>query len=145
MNSFAMAPRRFLALLVTIAAAIVLRRYGPAHGLTPFVIRMGAGAFWAATIYFIVALLLRARPRQQILVVAALVCAAIELSKLTHTPALDIFRLTPVGAWLLGRLFSWLNFPAYAAGLVCAWGADALLSSGLPRSSGKWSGARRKR
>jgi len=145
MNFFALAPRRFFALLVTIAAMIALWRYGPAHGFTPFAIRMGAGAFRAAAIYFIVALLLRDRPRRQILVVAALVCAAIELSKLTHTPALDIFRLTPVGTKLLGRLFSWLNFAAYAAGLICALVLDALLAGGLLHPLEKRSRARRKR
>ena len=95
--------RRFLALVAMIALAIVLRRYGPAHGLSPFMVRLGAGALWAAAIYFVVALLLRSRPRKQVFIVAAALCALIELSKLSHTPALDIFRLTPVGAWVLGK------------------------------------------
>lgn len=142
MNFFAPPARRFVVLLLLIAAGIVLRRYGPAHGLSPFAIRMGAGAFWAATIYFVIALLLRARPRQQILAVAAIICVAIEFSKLSHTPALDIFRLTPVGAWALGRLFSWMNFLAYAAGLIAAFGLDAAVE-GLRQPFGKTSRAKK--
>ena len=106
MSSSALPFRRFLALVAMVAMAIVLRRYGPAHGLSPFTVRLGAGALWAAAIYFVVALLLRSRPRKQVFIVAAVLCALIELSKLSHTPALDIFRLTPVGAWVLGRIFS---------------------------------------
>lgn len=131
MNLSAPPARRFVVLLLLVAAAIVLRRYGPAHGLSPFAIRMGAGALWAATIYFVLALLLRSRPHKQVMLAAAVLCAAIEFSKLSHTPALDIFRLTPVGAWVLGRLFAWTNFAAYAAGLAGAFGLDAILGGGL--------------
>jgi hypothetical protein len=136
--------RRFLALVLLIAAGIVLRRFGPAHGLSPFAIRMGAGALWAGAIYFVIALLLRSRPRKLILIVAAVLCAGIEFSKLSHTPALDIFRLTPVGAWALGRLFGWTNFLAYAAGLASALGLDALLSGGLRNPFRKTSRSRRR-
>ncbi|HME84354.1 MAG TPA: DUF2809 domain-containing protein, partial [Roseiarcus sp.] len=52
---------------------------------------------------------LRSRPQNQILFIAALVCALVETSKLSHTPALDVFRLTPVGSWLLGKNFSAWN------------------------------------
>jgi hypothetical protein len=136
MNVFAPPARRFALLLVTIAAGIVLRRYGPEHALSPYWVRAGAAALWAASTYFVIAVLLRARPYKQILLVAALVCIAIEFSKLSHTPALDIFRLTPVGAWVLGRLFAWTNFLAYAAGLAIAFGLDAMVARALPKKSG---------
>jgi hypothetical protein len=131
MSSSALPFRRFLALLAMIAMNIVLRRYGQAHGLSPFMVRLGAGALWAAAIYFVVALLLRSRPRKQVFIVAAALCALIELSKLSHTPALDILRLTPVGAGVLGRIFAWTNFAAYAAGLIGALGLDGLAADGL--------------
>jgi hypothetical protein len=38
-----------------------------------------------------------------------------------------VFRLTQAGAWLLGRLFGWANFLAYAVGLAAAFGIDLLL------------------
>jgi hypothetical protein len=99
---------------------------------------------WAAAIYFVVALLLRSRPRKQVFVVAAALCVVIEASKLSHTPALDIFRLTPVGAWVLGRLFAWSNFAAYAAGLTAALGLDALAAGGFRNPFAKKSRGRRR-
>jgi hypothetical protein len=123
--------RRFLTLVLLIAASVALRRYGHAQGLSPFAIRMIAAALWAAALYFVVALLLRSRPLKQIFIVAVVLCAAIELSKLSHTPALDIFRLTPVGAWVLGRIFAWIHFAAYGAGLVGAFGIDFLFANGV--------------
>jgi hypothetical protein len=72
--------------------------------------------------------LLRSRPQNQIRFIAALVCALVEASKLSHTPALDVFRLTSVGAWLLGKSFSTWNFGAYAVGLAVAFGLDAVLA-----------------
>ncbi|WP_374545832.1 DUF2809 domain-containing protein [Rhodoblastus sp.] len=143
--NFAAPPfRRFMALVLFVAATIAIRRYGAAYGLSAYEIRMAGGACWAAAIYFVIALLLRSRPRQQILIVAAVVCAAIEFSKLSHTPALDILRLTSFGAGLIGRLFSWTNFLAYAAGLAAALGLDALASGGLRLPFGKKSRGRRR-
>jgi hypothetical protein len=123
--------RQFLALIALIGANVALHRHGAALGLSAPEIRFGIGALWAAAIYFVVAVLLRSRPRKQALMVAAFVCLAVELSKLIHTPALDILRLTPVGAAVLGRAFEWLDFPAYAAGLAAATGLDILIA-------GKW-------
>lgn len=120
--------RQFLALVALIAANVALRRHGAELGLSALAIRLGVGALWAAAIYFIVALLLRSRPRRQVFIVAAILCLALELSRLSHTPALDILRLTPVGASVLGRMFSWLDFPAYAAGLALAFGLDVLVT-----------------
>jgi hypothetical protein len=136
--------RQFLALIALIAANVALRRHGAELGLSALAIRLGIGALWAAAIYFIVALLLRSRPRRQVLIVAALVCAALELSRLSHTPALDILRLTPFGASVLGRVFSWLDFPAYAAGLAAAFGLDALLEGKWRNPFGKKSRGRRR-
>ncbi len=95
-------------------------------------------------VYFIVALLLRERPPRQILFIAALVCALVEVSKLIHTPALDVFRLTAAGKWLLGRYFSGWDFLAYAVGLALALGLDILLAGLLPKLWPKKSRARRR-
>ena len=122
--------KRLAAALIIIAGGFWLRRYGLGHHIPAFYVKYGYAALWAAMIYFMVALLLRSRPQKQILTIAALVCALVEVSKLSHTPALDIFRMTEAGAWLLGRIFSPWNFIAYAAGLGLAIGLDALLSRG---------------
>jgi len=39
--------------------------------------------------------------------------AAVEFSRLLHTPAFDAFRLTFAGRFLLGRFFSLKNIAAY--------------------------------
>jgi hypothetical protein len=120
--------KRLLVALVVIAGGVYLRLHGVAHKIPAFYFHYGYLALWAATIYFVVALLLRSRPPSLILFIAALVCVLVEVSKLSHTPALDVFRLTPVGAWLLGKVFSYWNFLAYAVGLATAFGLDALLA-----------------
>lgn len=127
--------KRIIAAIVVIAGGILLRRYGLAHKIPVFYVHYGYLALWAAMIYFVVALLLRSRPQRQILFIAALVCALVEVSRLSHTPALDVFRLTLVGAWLLGRVFSGWNFIAYAVGLALAFGLDALLAGGMLQKS----------
>jgi hypothetical protein len=120
--------KRLVAALVVIAGGAWLRLQGPAHKIPALYLHYGYWALWAAMVYFVVAMLLRSRPQNQILFIAALVCALVEVSKLSHTPALDVFRLTPVGAWLLGKSFSTWNFIAYGAGLAVAFGLDALLA-----------------
>src|SRR5271166_5767196 len=127
--------KRLLAAIVVIAGGVLLRRYGLAHKIPVFYVKYGGSALWAAMVYFVVALLLRSRPQRQILFIAALVCALVEVSKLSHTPALDVLRLTPVGAWLLGRIFSGWNFLAYAVGLAVAFGLDALSAGSLFQKS----------
>jgi hypothetical protein len=117
---------------------VILRGYGPHFGVPAFPVKYGGSALWAAMFYFFIALLLRARPREQVLYIAALLCALIEFVKLVHTPALDVFRLTSAGAWTLGRVFSPWNFLAYGAGIAGAYGLDKLFE---PR---KKSGRRRR-
>ena len=119
--------KRLVVLALVIAAVIFLRARGFSFGVSAFYVKYGGSALWAAMIYLLMALLLRARTSRQILIAAALVCAAVEGLKLVHTPALDVFRLTQAGAWLLGRLFGWANFLAYAVGLAAAFGIDLLL------------------
>ncbi len=132
MNFSSLPIKRLLAALVVIASGVLLRRYGLAHRIPAFYVHYGYLALWAAMVYFVVALLLRSRPQRQILFVTVLVCALVEVSKLSHTPALDIFRLTPVGVWVLGRIFSSWNFLAYAAGLAFAFGLDSAFTGTLP-------------
>ena len=129
--------RRLLVALVVIGGGAYLRLRGSAHHIPASYIHYGYWALWAALVYFLVALLLRSRPQNLILLIAVLVCALVEASKLSHTPALDVFRLTQVGAWMLGKTFSYWNFAAYAAGLAVAYGIDALLAGNPFQKSGR--------
>ncbi len=126
--TLALPVKRAIALALTIAGGVFLRAYGGASGVPAFWVKYGGSALWAAMFYFLVALLLRNRPRDQALYVAALLCALIEFLKLVHTPALDVFRMTAAGAWTLGKIFSPWNFLAYGAGLAGAYGLDGLFA-----------------
>jgi hypothetical protein len=128
MHFLSPAIKRIVAVLLVISGGFWLRRYGLGHHIPAFYVKYGYSVLWAAMIYFLVALLLRSRPQKQILVIAALACALLEASKLSHTPALEIFRMTEAGGWLPGRVFSPWNFCALAAGLAVAWAIDSLLS-----------------
>lgn len=137
MNFSSLPVKRVIALACVIAGGVLIRGYGRGFKIPAFYVKYGGSVLWAAMIYFLVALLLRTRPQRQVLVVAALVCALVEALKLAHTPALDVFRMTRAGIWLLGKVFSRWNFLAYAVGLALALGLDALLI-------GKKSGGRRR-
>jgi hypothetical protein len=130
MTFFSPPIKRLAAAVLIIAGGFWLRRYGLGHHIPSLYVKYGGSMLWAAMVYFLIALLLRSRPQRQILTIAALVCALVEVSKLSHTPALEIFRMTEAGAWLLGRIFSPWNFLSLAAGLALAFGLDALLSRG---------------
>jgi hypothetical protein len=135
--------KRTLALVLIVTGGIVLRAYGQQFGVAPFAVKYGGSALWAAMFFFFIALLLRARPREQVLYIAALLCALFEFVKLAHTPALDVFRMTSTGAWMLGRVFSPWNFLAYGAGLAAAYGLDKLFGS-TSTPAKKKSGRRRR-
>jgi len=134
--------KRTLALALIIAGGIFLRAYGQKYGVPVFWIKYGGSALWAAMYFFFFALLFRARPREQVLYVAVLVCSLFEFLKLVHTPALDVFRLTSAGAWTLGKIFSPWNFLAYGAGIAGAYGLDKILA---PSPSAKKKSGRRRR
>ena len=67
--------KRAFALALVVAGGVLLRAYGRGFGLAAFWIKYGGSALWAAMIFFLIALMLRARPREHALYVAALVCA----------------------------------------------------------------------
>jgi hypothetical protein len=126
--------KRTIALALIVAGGVFVRGYGPHFHVPAFWVKYGGSALWAAMYYFFVALLMRARPREQVLYIAALICVLIECVKLVHTPALDVIRLTAAGAWTLGRVFSAWNFLAYGVGLALAFGLDGLFA---PKKSGR--------
>lgn len=107
-----------LALIGATAAAGLAIRFGPL-GLPAFTSKYGGSMLWALLIYWITSTLL---PRVRLLAVATVavsVTAAVELSKLHHSPALDAFRRTLPGVLLLGRIFSWWDILAYWLAISC--------------------------
>ncbi|MDL2398371.1 DUF2809 domain-containing protein [Rhizobium mayense] len=118
----------FLALLLTIASGLALRRYGYAMHLPFVVVKYGGSLLWGAMVYWLLATILASARRFRITSVALTVAVLVELFRLWHTPALDAFRLTTAGALLLGRVFSLWNIMAYAAGIAVALALDCALS-----------------
>jgi len=111
---------RLTALLLVIAFGLALRRFGYAVDLPFVVVKYGGSALWGAMVYLLLALLFaRLRPAT-IAVMALVVAICVELFRLYHTPWLDAFRLTTVGALLLGQVFSLWNMLAYAIGIAAA-------------------------
>ncbi len=118
----------FVALMVTIAAGLALRRYGYALNLPFAIVKYGGSLLWGAMVYWLLATIFVSSARFRIAMAALLVAVAVELFRLWHTPNLDAFRLTAAGALLLGRVFSLWNIVAYAAGIALALAIDCALS-----------------
>ena len=101
-----------IALLLAATAAGLIWRMAPLH-LPWFFYKYGGSMLWAVALYWlIVAILPRVAPTR-IALIAAVAAAAVEFSRLWHTPGFDAFRLTLTGKLLLGRVFSLKNIAAY--------------------------------
>jgi hypothetical protein len=71
------------------------------------------------------------------------IAAAVEFSRLYHTPHLDAFRLSLPGALLLGRIFSLWNLLAYVCGILLGTALDSAVEKlRAPASTGRRAGAR---
>src|SRR4051794_5303921 len=99
---------------------LALRRYGLPLGLPALVVKYGGSMLWGSMVFFLVASIASGLTRQQAAMIAVAIAICVELSRLVHEPTLDAFRLTTVGALLLGRVFSPWNVLAYACGIAVA-------------------------
>jgi hypothetical protein len=117
-----------------IACGLALRLGGYEIGLPYLLVKYGGSTLWGAMVFFVLATLLPRQPLARLALIAIVVAALTEFSRLYHTPCLDAFRLTLAGALLLGRIFSWWNILAYALGIVLAaiFEARRLARSGHP-------------
>ena len=101
-----------LALMLATTLAGLIWRMAPLH-LPWLLYKYGGSMLWAAALYWLIAAILPNRKPQEIALIAALAAAAVEFSRLVHTPAFDAFRLTLTGKLLLGRFFGLKNIVAY--------------------------------
>ena len=118
-----------LALLLTIAGGLALRRFGYAANLPFAVVKYGGSILWGAMVYWLLATIFVSSRPFRIAAVALILAVAVELFRLWHTPTLEAFRLTTAGALLLGRVFSLWNIAAYATGIAAALALDRILSA----------------
>jgi hypothetical protein len=108
-------PRRratyLLLLLITIPLGLAWRMVP--LGLSPFFFKYGGSVLWAVALYWLVAACVTRWSSGAPAAVAAVIAAALEFSRLWHTPVMDAFRITLAGRILLGRYFSLKNIAAY--------------------------------
>ncbi len=108
-------PRRratyLLLLLITIPLGLAWRM--APLGLSPFSFKYGGSVLWAVALYWLTAACLPKHSSGALASIAAAIAAALEFSRLWHTPTMDAFRITLTGRILLGRYFSLKNIAAY--------------------------------
>jgi hypothetical protein len=121
-----------LLLCLTVPAGIAWRTL-PLH-LSPFLFKYGGSALWAIALYLFLAALLPKLNPTTLAVLSAVIAAALEFSRLWHTPATDAFRLTLAGRILLGRFFSLRNIAAYWLAIAFIAATDHLFLSPSARN-----------
>ena len=82
-------------------------------GLSPFFFKYGGSVLWAVALYWFVGACLPRLGSFGVAWIAAATAAALEFSRLWHSPLTDAFRVSLAGRILLGRYFSWKNIAAY--------------------------------
>ncbi|MGF9562137.1 DUF2809 domain-containing protein [Neorhizobium sp. JUb45] len=120
--------RRLLVVILVIMAGLALRRFGYDLGLSFLVVKYGGSILWGAMVFLLIAVVSGSLRIVRMVVMALAIAAAVEFSRLYHTPELDAFRLTLAGKLLLGRVFSLWNILAYAVGIGLVAAADICLS-----------------
>jgi hypothetical protein len=129
----AMIMRAGLCLLI-IVSGLALRKFGPGLGLPFFFVKYGGSVLWGMMVFFLVAMAAPARSPSNIALISGSVAICVELFRLVHTPWLDDFRLTTLGALLIGRVFSPWNMLAYGVGIVLGMLLGRLGISALARA-----------
>ena len=118
---------RALLCLSIIAAGLALRGLGLGLGLPAFAVKYGGSILWGTMVFFLIAVAASNLSRPRIALIAAVIAVGVELFRLVHTPALDVFRLTLAGALLLGRIFSPWDIIAYGVGILLGALLDSLV------------------
>jgi hypothetical protein len=117
-----------------IVCGLALRLGGYDIGLPHLLVKYGGSTLWGAMVFFLLATLLPRQPPVRLALLAIVVAALTEFSRLYHAPWLDAFRLTLAGALLLGRIFAWWNIAAYMVGIGLAALVEVLLLARSIRS-----------
>jgi hypothetical protein len=123
-----LSPDRRRTVRVTIAILLIPAgiawRMAPLH-LPQFLFKYGGSVLWAAMVFWIVAALLPRQTPAKAALLAGLIAAAVELSRLHHAPMLDAFRLTLAGKLILGRVFAVSDIAAYWLAIAVAAAIDS--------------------
>ncbi|UJW73437.1 ribosomal maturation YjgA family protein [Rhizobium sp. SL42] len=112
--------RRLAISAFVIVCGLVLRLAGYEIGLPFLLVKYGGSLLWGMMVFWLLAVLFVGQPLGRVAMIASVIAAATEFSRLYHAPWLDEFRLTLAGALLLGRIFSVWNILAYLIGIAAA-------------------------
>jgi hypothetical protein len=116
-----------------VISGLTLRRYGFALGLPFAIVKYGGSILWGAMVFLLVAIAAPRLSRRNIALISTGIAVCVELFRLVHAPWLDQFRLTLVGALLIGRIFSVWDILAYGCGIALALGFDHLAGRAFAR------------
>lgn len=87
--------------------------------------KYGGDALWALLVFLGFGFLFPRWPTRTIALLAMTFSTLIEFSQLYHAPWIDSIRETRLGALVLGSVFNWPDFGAYAIGIalgvLCEW------------------------
>ena len=111
-----------LCVAVTICAGLASR--SELLALPVFVAKYAGDALWGLMIFLLLAVLLPGRTTLTVVLLAAMVCCAVEFSQLYHVPWLDALRQTWLGRMTLGNVFAWGDMAAYLAGIGTGGGTE---------------------
>ena len=120
--------------LSIVVCGLALRKFGFGLGLPSVLVKYGGSMLWGTMVLFLVAIAAPGQSRWRVALISVLLAVCVELFRLVHTPWLDDFRLTTLGALLLGRVYSPWNMLAYGAGIVLGMQLDRLGRSALTRT-----------
>ena len=110
--------RRACLCLSIIVCGLALRKFGPGLGLPSVLVKYGGSMLWGTMVFFLVAIAAPGQSHRRMALISILLAVCVELFRLVHTPWLDDFRLTTLGALLLVRVFSPWNMLAYGVGIL---------------------------
>ena len=83
------------------------------------VIRKDLGdVLWGTMFYLLLVLVLERCPVRVAAIGAMIIVSIVEFLKLYHAEWIEAIRATRAGGLLLGRVFEWMNFASYAAGVL---------------------------
>ena len=122
-----------LAALATIAIGLVVHIYGASLG--PSARDILGDALWASMIAWGVGALAPHAKLALRSAAAYAVCAAVEVSQLYHTAALDAIRATRAGQLVLGSGFDPRDLAAYALGVLSAMFLESVILARVRRRS----------
>jgi hypothetical protein len=98
-------------------------------GLPPFWAKYSGDALWALLVFIGLGVFFPSQPTWQTAMLAFAIACADEFSQLYHAAWIDAVRRTWLGHAVLGDVFAWPDFVAYAVGICAGAAAEWVTTS----------------